>query len=57
MAASILARIVFTFSSTFLFPNTFRMQRFVVNIIRSHHPPHQAARGALNFQAMPLCAK
>jgi len=58
MAASILARIVFIFlSSTYLFPKTFRMQRLVVPTIPSHHPPHQAARGAMNFQVMPRCAK
>ena len=58
MAASILAKIVFIFSSsTYLIPKTFRLQRFVVPTIRSHHPPHQAARGAINFQVMPRCAK
>ena len=58
MAASILAKILFIFSSsTCLFPKTFRMQRFVVLIIRSHHHPHQATRGAINFQVMPRGAK
>jgi len=33
------------------------MQRLVVPTIPSHHPPHQAARGAMNFQVMPRCAK
>jgi len=49
---------MFIFSSSAgLFPKTFLIQRLVVPIILSHHPSHQAARGAMNFQVMPHCAK
>jgi len=43
-------------SYTCLFPKTFLKQRLVVPTISSHHPPHQTARGTMNFQVMPSCA-
>ena len=54
IAAPIATRVVFSPSETWDQPSTLRKQRFVVPTILSHHPPHQAALGAMNFQLM-LC--
>jgi hypothetical protein len=52
MAASLATRVVFSPSSkTWNRPSTLR-RRFVVPIVLSHHSPHQAALGAMNFQLM-----
>jgi len=56
-AASMLTRVVANSSSVACDrPNTFLGQLFVVPIILSHHPPHQAALGAMNFHVMPYWA-
>ena len=56
-AASILTRVVANSLSVACDrPNTFRRHLLVVPIILFHHPPHQAALGALNFQVIPNCA-
>ena len=53
-AASMLTRVVLSCSSvSHDWPNTFRRHRLTMPTILSHHPPHQAARGAMNFQVMP----
>jgi hypothetical protein len=58
MAASISDKMVLNISSsTWLCPRTFLKHRLVVPTMRSHHPPHQAARGAMNFQVIPLLPK
>ena len=50
-AALMLISVVLICSSVKLdCPSTFRRQRFTVPTIRSHLPPHHAARGAINFQ-------
>jgi hypothetical protein len=33
------------------------VQRLVMPTIQSHHPLHQVACGAMNFQVIPVCAK
>jgi len=56
-AASMIIKVLFNCSSVSLdCHNTFHRQRFTVPIILSDHPPHQAARGAINFQTKPLWA-
>ena len=37
-------------------PNNFLRNLFVVPIMLSHHPSHQAALGAMNFHVMPYWA-
>jgi hypothetical protein len=37
-------------------PNTFRRHHFVVPTILSHHPPHHATLGAMNFHVIPYWA-
>jgi hypothetical protein len=57
-AASMLIKVVFSCSSVSLdYPNTFRRQCFIMPTICSHHPPHQAARGAINCHTIPLWAR
>jgi hypothetical protein len=58
MAASIWDKMVFNnSSSSSLSPRTFLKHRLVVPTMRSHYPPHQAARGAMNLQVILLMAK
>jgi hypothetical protein len=53
-AASMLTRVVANSSSVACdCPNTFLRHLFVVPTFLSHHPPHQAALGAMNFYVMP----
>jgi len=56
-AASMLTRVVANYPSVACdCPNNFLRNLFVVPIMLSHHPSHQAALGAMNFHVMPYWA-
>ena len=50
-------RSVELFLSEARLPEFLRRQRFVIPIILSHQPPHQAARGAINVHSTPFWAR